>query len=87
MASGAGLVDPRTAAITFVLRNHGARDPGLLKDQLTTFMGGCDYSSVPRLAETAPKYGKPSDFACVDLFRQRSPLPPPDARRGRVKSG
>jgi hypothetical protein len=68
MASGAGLVDPRTAAITFVLRNHGPRDPGLLDDQLTTFLGGCDYSLVPPLADTAPKYGEPSDFACVDLF-------------------
>ena len=68
MASGAGLDDPRTAGITFVLRNHGPREPGLLKDQLTTFLGGCDYSLVPPLAETAPKYGEPSDFACIDLF-------------------
>jgi hypothetical protein len=68
MASGAGLIDPLTAEITFVLRNHGPREPGLLHDQLTTFMGGCDYSLVPPLADAAPKYGEPSDFACVDLF-------------------
>jgi hypothetical protein len=68
MASGAGLADPRTAGITFVLRNHGPREPGLLKDQLTTFLGGCDYSLVQPLAETAPKYGEPGNFACVDLF-------------------
>jgi hypothetical protein len=68
MASGAGLVDPRTAGITFVLRNHGPRQPGLLKDQLTTFLGGCDYSLILELADTAPKYGEPSDFACIDLF-------------------
>jgi hypothetical protein len=68
MASGAGLDDPQTAGITFVLRNHGPREPGLLRDQLTTFLGGCDYGLMPPLAETAPRYGEPSDFACIDLF-------------------
>jgi hypothetical protein len=35
---------------------------------LTTFLGGCDYSLILELADTAPKYGEPSDFACIDLF-------------------
>ncbi len=66
MASGAGLTDARGATIVFVLRSHGPAVPGLVAEQTSTFMGGCDYALVPALTEGT--YGAPGAFACADLF-------------------
>ncbi len=66
MASGDGLDDPRGATVTFVLRSHGPAVPGLVAEQTTTFMGGCNYALVPAL--TPGSYGAPGAFACADLF-------------------
>ena len=39
---GPGLMDPMMAEIHFVYRTHGQRIPGLIGEQIHTFMGGCD---------------------------------------------
>lgn len=39
---GPGLLNPRTAEIHLVLRDHGPANPEILMEQLSTYLGGCD---------------------------------------------
>ncbi len=39
---GPGLLDPRGAAIHIVARTHGPAIPGRIREQMSTFFGGCD---------------------------------------------
>jgi hypothetical protein len=39
---GPGLIDARTAEIHLVARTHGSPIPGLIKEQIHTFGGGCE---------------------------------------------
>jgi hypothetical protein len=39
---GPGLLNPRTAEIHMVLRDHGPAIPAIVLEQVSTFMGGCD---------------------------------------------
>src|SRR5436190_23320426 len=51
-----GIVDPKTAQIHFVLRNHGpaSADPAVLALQLTTFPGGCSMANPCANVQAAP---------------------------------
>jgi hypothetical protein len=39
---GTGLWDPRGAEVHLVVRSHGQPIPGRVKEQISTFEGGCD---------------------------------------------
>jgi hypothetical protein len=43
--AGPGLLDPRSAEIHLVIRNHGAAIPGLIDEQIHSFNGGCPPNS------------------------------------------
>ena len=51
---GDGLDNPRSAEIHFVIRSHGPAIPGLVRQQVTTFNGGCEP-------------GQPNEGQCVDV--------------------
>ncbi len=51
---GDGLDNPMTAEVHLVVRSHGEKIPGLIREQLTTFNGGCDP-------------GQPNEGQCVDV--------------------
>ena len=51
---GDGLDNPETAEIHQVLRTHGPAIPGLVREQITTFNGGCDP-------------GQPNEGECYDI--------------------
>ena len=51
---GDGLDNPTTAEIHLVLRSHGEAIPGLVREQITTFNGGCDP-------------GQPNEGLCHDV--------------------
>ncbi len=52
---GDGLDNPETAEIHQVLRSHGAAIQGLVREQITTFNGGCDP-------------GQPNEGECFDML-------------------
>jgi hypothetical protein len=43
--AGPGLLNPRGAEIHLVVRNHGPAIPGLIKEQISSFNGGCPPNS------------------------------------------
>jgi hypothetical protein len=63
--SGRGLERPLRAEIHVVLRDHGPLEPNLAIDQLTTYMGGCDYGSSPMSPGSA---GAAGDYRCADRY-------------------
>lgn len=54
------LTNPRGAEIHFVVRSHGAPQPGLVDDQISTFGGGCTE------ATGGGKFGPVGTSVCVD---------------------
>ena len=69
-STGQGLTAVRNAEIYLIFRDHGPLVPELALDQLTTYMGGCDYSTSPLNPGTA---GEQGDFACMDRYYARFP--------------
>lgn len=61
---GPGLLRPRTAEIHVVIRTHGPAIPGMVREQISTFNGGCED-------------GQPNEGLCDDVqfgvFLQRTP--------------
>lgn len=70
--AGDGLEDPRNAEIVFILRTHGPAVPGIVDQQTSTLMGGCNYDP-----EEFGDFGDPgpSPFDCVDLYGAAFPAP------------
>lgn len=66
ITSGSGLIDARAAEIHLVVRSHGAKLPGLVGEQVTTFHAGCDYSVFGGVVP-AGAYGTEGPNTCTDL--------------------
>ncbi len=61
---GDGSLDnPLTAEVHFVIRTHGPKIPGMIREQISTFNGGCEE-------------GEPNEDLCEDL--QFGVFPPPE---------
>jgi len=65
-----GLLNPEGAEVHLVVRSHGPRIPGLVREQRSTFGGGCDTDLPPVRDPTAV-----GELECSDL--QFAVFPPP----------
>ena len=66
ITTGSGLVDAADAEIHLVVRSHGPRIAGLVREMTRTFHGGCDYSIFGGLLQ-AGAYGAAGPNTCTDL--------------------
>lgn len=62
-----GLLDPRGAEVLLIAKTHGPKIPGLVSEQLHTFLGGCDESAPP--LEARPEVlGQPGpNTGCAEI--------------------
>jgi hypothetical protein len=60
------LLDTRHAEVHLVLRSHGAKIPGLVREMAHTFNAGCVYD--PPITGSEPTYGTPGPNTCEDLY-------------------
>lgn len=54
-----GLLDPRDAEVILILKTHGEKIPGMVSEQLRTFLGGCDEEAPPGLTPRPEVLGEP----------------------------
>lgn len=63
-----GLLDARRAELIAVLKTHGPAIPGVVRDQLRTFAGGCaDQSTPPALTPRPGMLGRPGGNDCAEI--------------------
>jgi hypothetical protein len=67
IASGSGLIDAHHAEIHLVVRSHGPRIAGLVREMTHTFHAGCDYSVFGGLIAEG-SYGTAGPNTCTDLL-------------------
>ena len=63
---GPGLLDAEKAEVHIVFRDHGPIVPGLGKDQVSTFFGGCSMESLPGFFPSAEGLGTPGEYFCYE---------------------
>ena len=61
-----GLTNPSGALITLVVRYHGPAMPGIIPEQLTTFLGGCPNGGSPCLDEQLVVFPGDCSGDCLD---------------------
>ena len=66
MLFGPGLLDAEKAEVHIVFRDHGPIVPGLGKDQVSTFFGGCSLESLPGFLASPEGLGAPGDYFCYE---------------------
>lgn len=62
-----GLLNPRGAEVILIAKTHGPKIPGLVSEQLRTFLGGCD--EIPPPLEARPEVlGEPGpNTGCAEI--------------------
>ncbi len=61
-----GLTNPSGALITLVVRYHGPAIPGMIPEQLTTFLGGCPNGGAPCVDEQLVVFPGDCSGDCLD---------------------
>lgn len=61
-----GLTNPEGALITLVVRYHGPAIPGMIPEQLTTFLGGCPGGGAPCVDEQLVVFPGDCSGDCLD---------------------
>ena len=67
-----GLMDAEKAEVHIVIRSHGPKLPGQVREQISSFNGGCVYDGIPE----DPILGEAGPNTCEDiLFAVHPPNP------------